>query len=433
MTWIQFNTTGSPWRSDFFRHAGTLAGGMGLAQAIPFLLSPVISRLYLPEDYAVLAAYTSITMLLSIVATGMYSHALMIDRSDEKAANTAMASFLVTLGTAVVSLVAVLLFRKPLAGLTGNLHVLGWLFFLPLTVLFAGGTQTLTVWNNRKQHYRRLAINRVVQASTLTAVTIALGFGGYRHSGLLIGLLSGQGAAFVMLLIQTWRGERKLLIRAVRKPEVSDSFRKHKDFPKYNMPQGFLDGFRDSGILIILSNFFGAAVLGSYSFAMSILNKPLQIIGQPVNQVFYQQAADLHKGGKSFAPLARKTVCLLVLLFLPLLVIFAGWGDTIFSFVFGENWTVAGRYASILIIWMLFRFVTSPLSSIPLILNRQRTFFYFGAVNNISLPLALFLCGITGHSAVTGLLALTVPGCLNMLAQMVWILRISKKQAAGIR
>jgi len=426
MFWQHFPNPWSWRKSPFFRNAGMLAGGMGLAQAIPFLLSPVISRLYLPEDYAVLAAYTAITVLLSIVATGMYSHALMIDRSDEKATNTAMAAFVVTLGTALVSLVAVVLFRKPLAALTGNVQVLGWLFFLPLTVLFAGGTQTLTVWNNRRQRYRRLAVNRVVQASTLTAVTIALGFWGYRHSGLLIGLLAGQGAAFVVLLLQTWHSERTLL-RAVTRPEVKDSFIQHKDFPKYNMPQGFLDGFRDSSILIILSNFFGAAVLGSYSFANSILNKPLQIIGHPVNQVFYQQAADLHKGGKSFAPLARKTVWLLILLFFPLLIIFVGWGDAVFGFVFGENWTVAGRYSSILIVWMLFRFVNSPLSSIPLILNRQRTFFYFGAVNNISLPLALFVCGITGHSVVAGLLALTVLGCLNMLAQMVWILRISRE------
>ncbi len=427
MIWMRFNTQGSMWRSDFFRHAGTLAGGVGLAQAIPFLLSPVISRLYYPADYALLAAYTSITLLLSIVATGMYSHALMIDRTDEKAVNTAMASFLVTGGTALLSLAAVLLFREPLAQLTGNVRVLEWLFFLPLTVLFAGGSQTLLVWNNRQKQYRRLAVNRVVQAATLTAVTITLGLLGYRHSGLLIGLLSGQGAAFVVLLAQTWRGEHKML-QAVSKTEVGDSFRIHKDFPKYNMPQGFLDGFRDSGILIILSNFFGAAVLGSYSFAMSILNKPLQIIGQPVNQVFYQQAADLHKGGQSFAPLAHKTALLLLLLFVPLLIIFLGWGDTVFTFVFGEHWTVAGRYASILIVWMLFRFVTSPLSSIPLILNRQRTFFYFGAANNISLPLALFLCGLTGNSAVAGLLTLTVLGSLHMMAQIIWILHISRQR-----
>ncbi len=412
-------------RSDFFRHTGTLAGGVGLAQMIPFLLSPVISRLYLPEDYAVLAAYTSITMLLSIVATGMYSHALMIDRSDEKAANTAAASFVFTGATVVVSLVAVLLFREPLARLTGNVRVLDWLLFLPFTVLFAGGSQTLLVWNNRKKRYRRLALNRVIHAATLTAVTITLGFLGYRHSGLLIGLLTGQGAAFVVLLVQTWHSERTLL-KAINKPEVRDSFRTHKDFPRYNMPQGFLDGFRDSGILIILSNYFGAAVLGSYSFAMSILNKPLQIVGQPVGQVFYQQASDLHKEGRSFAPLTRRTVWLLALLFLPLLIIFLGWGDAVFTFVFGENWTVAGRYASILIAWMLFRFVNSPLSSIPLILNRQRTFFYFGAVNNISLPLALLISGLTGHSAVAGLLVLTGLGCVNMLAQMVWLLRISR-------
>ncbi len=417
-----------PWswrKSEFVRSMSTLVGGMGMAQIIPLVLSPVIARLYFPEDYAVLAAYTSITVLLSIVATGMYSSALMIDKSEEKAVNTAMAAFIVTLGTALLSLFAVFFFRHALASLTGNRYVLFWLFFLPFTVLFSGGTQTLMVWNNRKKRYRRLAGNRIIQAVTVTSATLALGFMGYHRSGLLVSLLMAQALAFMVLLIQTWRSER-VILQSIRRPAIAQSFRTHIDFPKYNMPQGFLDGFRESSILIILSNFFGAAALGSFSFAMSILNKPLQLIGHPVNQVFYQQAASIDREGQSFAPLTLKTLLMLLALFVPLLILFVGWGEKVFAFAFGQNWIEAGRFAQILIVWMLFRFLNSPLSSIPLIYNKQRVFFYFGAVNNISLPLALFLCGRGGQSPETGLIALTILGSLNMLAQMVWILNLRK-------
>lgn len=417
-----------PWswrKTDFFRHTSTLVGGVGLAQMIPFLLSPVISRLYFPEDYAVLAAYTSLTVLLSVVATGMYSSALMTDKTDREAVNTAMAAFLVSLTVAAISLFVVLLFRVPLAGLTGNVRVLRWLFFLPLTVLFAGGSHTLMIWNNRRKRYRRLALNRVVQAVTLTGVTLALGFAGYRHSGLLVGLLSGQGAAFVVLLTQTWASERTML-QAISASAIKSAFRRHVDFPKYNMPQGFLDGIRESGILIIISNYFGAAVLGSFSFAMSILNKPLQLVGQPVTQVFYQQAAEKHQKAQSIRTLTRRTILMLFVLFLPVLILFVGWGEPVFSWVFGDNWSTAGGFAQILILWMLFRFVNAPLSTIPLILKRQRTFFWFGAVNNISLPLALLLCGLGGYPASTGMLVLTILGCLNMLAQIIWITSLNK-------
>lgn len=416
------------WRnSEFIRNSSVLISGSGAAQLIPFVISPVIARLYFPEDFAVLAAYTSITIILSIIATGMYSSALMIDDTDDAALNTATAAFIVSIGTAIISLVLVLLFRDGLASLTGNPSVLFWLFFLPLTVLFAGGTQTLVVWNNRKKQYRRLAFIRIIQALAAGTVTLVMGFLGYSKSGLLVGLLVSQAAGFLVLLVQSWRSETNLHER-VCKEAIAYSFKKHINFPKYNMPQGFLDGFRESSIIIIMSNFFGASALGAYSFAMTILNKPLQIIVQPVGQVFYQQAAVLSREKKSLMPISRSTLLMLFVLFLPLLIILILWGDVIFVFIFGSNWIESGKFAQILIVWMLFRFLNSPLSGIPMIYNKQKHFFYFGAVNNLSLPLALFLAGVTGQTVINGLTALVVLGSINMLVQMIWILNLNKKR-----
>lgn len=416
------------WRnSEFIRNSSVLISGSGAAQLIPFVISPVIARLYFPEDFAVLAAYTSITIILSIIATGMYSSALMIDDTDDAALNTATAAFIVSIGTAIISLVLVLLFRDGLASLTGNPSVLFWLFFLPLTVLFAGGTQTLVVWNNRKKQYRRLAFIRVIQALAAGTVTLVMGFLGYSKSGLLVGLLVSQAAGFLVLLVQSWRSETNLHERVCKKA-IAYSFKKHINFPKYNMPQGFLDGFRESSIIIIMSNFFGASALGAYSFAMTILNKPLQIIVQPVGQVFYQQAAVLSREKKSLMPISRSTLLMLFVLFLPLLIILILWGDVIFVFIFGSNWIESGKFAQILIVWMLFRFLNSPLSGIPMIYNKQKHFFYFGAVNNLSLPLALFLAGVTGQTVINGLTALVVLGSINMLVQMIWILNLNKKR-----
>lgn len=416
------------WRSsEFFRHSSVLISGAGFAQLIPFLLSPVIARLYFPDDFAVLAAYTSVTIVLSIIATGMYSSALMIDDTDEKALNTAMAAFIVSIGTALLSLILVLLFRKWLAALTGNPNVLFYLLFIPLTVLFAGGSQTLIIWNNRKKQYKRLATNRVIQVVTASIITLLLGFAGYHRSGLIVGLLFSQAAAFLVLLFQSWQSERAMFIY-INPKAIKQSFKTHINFPKYNMPQGFLDGFRESSILMLISNYFGAATLGAYSFALSILNKPLQVIVQPVAQVFYQQAATLDRENKSLKQITGSIILVLFTLFLPLLIIITLWGNTIFGFVFGKEWIEAGRFAQIMIVWMLFRFVNSPLSGIPMIYNKQKTFFYFGAVNNLSLPLALFIAGFTNQAFISGLTALVICGSLNMLAQIIWILYLNKKR-----
>lgn len=138
-------------KSEFVKNVSTLMTGSVISQIIPFAVAPIISRLYYPEDYAVVAAYNSITVLLTIVATGMYSSALMVDKTDEIAFNTGAAAFIVTIFTTLISLVVFLIFTNTIAGLTGNESIKFWLYFIPLSVFFTGGYQTLNMWNNRKK------------------------------------------------------------------------------------------------------------------------------------------------------------------------------------------------------------------------------------------------------------------------------------------
>lgn len=46
-------------RSSFARNVAVLAGGTAVGQAIVVLASPILTRLYTPEDFGVLAVYTS--------------------------------------------------------------------------------------------------------------------------------------------------------------------------------------------------------------------------------------------------------------------------------------------------------------------------------------------------------------------------------------
>jgi O-antigen/teichoic acid export membrane protein len=267
--------------------------GTVISQIIPFLIAPIISRLYFPEDYAVVAAYNSITVLLTIVANGMYSSALMIDKTDKEAFNTAAAAFIVTSAITAISGLIFFTFNKTIARLTGYENITFWLYIIPLTVFFTGSYQTLNMWNNRLKRYKRLATNKIFQAIVTSGATLGLGILSYHSSGLMISLLVGQMFAFGVLLYQTFKNDRSLL-KEIKIKGILSSFQRHKDFPKYNMPLGFLDGFRESSIVFIISNYFGSVVIGSYSFAISMLNKPLQILGEAYRQVFFQKASTIY-------------------------------------------------------------------------------------------------------------------------------------------
>ena len=55
-------------RASFARSVGVLAGGTAVAQGIGVLALPLITRLYTPEDFSVLAAYASILGIVAGVA-----------------------------------------------------------------------------------------------------------------------------------------------------------------------------------------------------------------------------------------------------------------------------------------------------------------------------------------------------------------------------
>lgn len=409
--------------SEFFINISTLVTGSFISQIIPFMVAPVISRLYYPEDYAIVAAYNSITVFFTIIATGMYSSALMIDKSNEEAFITALVAIIITISITLISLLVFLLFNETIARITGIENITFWLYLIPLTVFFTGGYQTLNMWNNRLKRYRRLATNRIIQTLITSGSTLLFGFLSYHSTGLMISLLLGQMFSFLILFIQTFYDD-KYLIKEFSLEKIKSSFIKHKDFPKFNMPQGFLDGLRESSIVFIISNYFGPVILGSYSFAMNLLNKPLNLIGDAYRQVYYQKISSLFNAKKEFWSFTRKNLLLLSILVLPFTFVILFWGEEVFKIIFGDKWSQAGFISQILCLWLFFRFLLSPLSSIPLILMQQKKFFYFGLLNNLSLPLSLFIGALIINDIFMVFILFTFIGIINSLIQLFWFYKI---------
>lgn len=413
-------------KSEFAVNVSTLMSGSVISQIIPFLVSPIVARLYSPKDYAIVAAYNSITVLLTIVATGMYSSALMIDKTDEEAINTGVAAFIITALITLLSLFIFVLFTDGIAKLTGNENITFWLYLIPLTVFFTGGYQTLNMWNNRKKKYMRLAGNRIFQTIITSGATLLFGFLSYHSTGLMVSLLLGQILAFSLLFLQTLKDDRSYL-SIVSYYSVKSSFKKHKDFLKYNMPTGFLDGFRESSIVLIISNYFGSVVLGSYSFAMGMINKPFQFIGDSFRQVFYQKISLYSQKGSKILEITKKTIMVLILTMVIPLFIGTVFGKDIFIIVFSEKWAQAGSFVQILLVWVIFRFILSSISSIPLAINELKKNFLFSLLYNFFPPFVLFIASNFIKSFSTILIFFALANLIVIFITFIWFITILKK------
>lgn len=412
--------------TEFTKSVLTLMSGTFISQLIPMLFSPVVSRIYEPSDYALVAGYSSITVMLTIIATGMYDSALMIDKEDKDAINTGAFAILITIVISLISILIFLFLNNSIIKWVGNENLEFWLFLAPLTIFFHGLYQTLNVWNNRKGRYKLLASNKIIMTIITTSATIYFGYLGFKGKGLIMSLLIGQGVSFVLLLTQTVRND-KLLFSFFSWELMIKSAKEHKDFPLYNMPQGFIDGFRESGLIWIISFFFGATSLGSFSFTKNILLRPLQIIGNSVSQVFFQKASEIYNKTNDIYEISKKTFLFLLFLGLPFALFIFVWGENVFSFVFGQKWEEAGRFSKILIFWLLLSFVTSPLGFIPLILKKQKQFFFFTLLTAFVPTFLFYIFGSLGKSIEASMIIYSLSNIFFIIIVIKWIDYIIKR------
>ena len=91
-------------KSEFNRNILTLMTGSTIANAIPVAISPILTRIYSPEDFGLLALFLAVTTIFGTIVNGRYELAIMLPKKDEDAIN------IVALGFVIMSLITLILF-----------------------------------------------------------------------------------------------------------------------------------------------------------------------------------------------------------------------------------------------------------------------------------------------------------------------------------
>jgi len=393
-------------KSEFSRNVLTLMTGTTIAQAIPIAISPILTRIYTPEDFGVFALYMSVASLLSVMATGRYELAIMLPKKDEDAINIVALSILIAFFVSFISFLIVFIFNAQITNLLGNPEISSWLYFIPITVLLTGIYQSFNYWSNRKKQYKRLATSRVVQSGTTSASNLAMGFGGFGSSGLILGGVLGQVVATWILGTRIFKSDLELFKKSVNSLKIFALIKKYIKMPMLNLPNAVIDGFRLSGITILIAKYFTVASLGQFSLAWKMLQMPMSLIGSSISQVFFQKIASSKKSELYY--LVKQFIVKASLSILPVFIVIYFFSVDIFSFVFGEKWKIAGEIASVLSPWIFINFISSPIANVFIILNKQEIVLYASIVYMIVPIFILLLFNDFGFMEVVNLISLSM-------------------------
>jgi len=337
----------------------TLLAGGALAQALPLLLGPWLTRLYTPAEFGQYAFVWTVASNLGVVACARFEFALPLERDESAAA--------VLLGLCARVLAGVLLASAVVAAVVAQDLPLAW--SLPLAVLASSLTQLLMQWATRAEVFQRLALARIVQYGGGAVLQVVLGTMALGAFGLMWGAVIAALLAALLMMRPSpqggWAGLWKQPREALR-----DMARKHRDFPFYNTPHAFVGALQDSLALWLIAAAIGDAQAGFWALALRYLKAPASLVGGALSQVLYPrlaQATDLQAGRR----VVLQAMAVLGGLAVALMVVLMAIGPWLFRTVFGAEWTEAGELARALAPYIAVHFVAAPLSVAPMAWKAQ--------------------------------------------------------------
>lgn len=366
-------------KSQFARNVITLMTGTTLAQALPIAITPILTRIYTPDEFGVFAVYIAICSILAVLVTGRYELAIIVPEHDEDAINIMALSIGLSFIISFFLLIIVLLAGSEIANLLRIESIANWLYFIPLTTLVMGCYQSLNYWANRKSLYKRMATSRVLQTGSTSAVQLSTGFLKIGTLGLILGQFLGQLIS-VIFFVKSIFSQEKEQISKINKKKIYEVASRYNNFPKYLIvAHGFNTGSAQTPVLL-LSSLFATSVSGLYMLTNRVLSAPITLVASAIGEVFRVQASKEYVQTGQCKAIYLQTIKKLTLLsFIPFAILFV-FSEEIFSLVFGKEWAEAGKISKILMPVFFLRFISSPLSSMFMIAEAQKIDLYWQIV-----------------------------------------------------
>ena len=351
--------------SSYVRNFLLLSSGTFLAQLVPVIFYPIVSRLFTPADFGILAAINSIATIVATIATGKYETGILIAKSDGAASNIWGLVMSLSILLLSVQLCIFYIFVDFFARLLNNPGIVHY-FYIPFISAFAIIIyQSYNEWCVRNKYFKNLSFNKIVNSSSVSAIETIMGLtkvlGG---GGLIVGDLVGRLISAFSCLYHGLKKDGNL-IRYVSLKRMLLYAKRYIDCPKYVMPGQLLNTLGVAMPVFVIGAFFSQQEVGFFSMANMVILLPASVISLAMRDVFRQKAND---------DFIKKA-------------------PVLFKFVLGEPWMEAGIYARILIPVVAISFISDVLGATFIVAEKMKYVLYWQIFYFVMTLIPLFIGG----------------------------------------
>lgn len=327
--------------------------GNCVAQLLQFGSILILSRIYLPSDFGLLAQVQSIAMIASIVITLQMHLTIPLSKNEGNAQETTQMIQMLSVSIFLLALVPVAWYGE------SALYALLLSFFLGLS-------NTYTSYLVYSGSFGRMSLFYVARALLIIAMQIGMASAGLKN-GLVIATLAGEALSALYLGLLTTRGANKIKGSFSRLKSLVLS---NKPFSLYGTIQEMVSVSAFYAPLLFFTTKYGESIGGQYAMANRLVWAPVVLISSSFAQVLY------HKLGKE-KPTTTSEIRSLIpsknITALAVITVLTTFAMTdIFRSILGQEWGLASELLPLQLLWGLFFLASTPFRVAARVLLLQR-------------------------------------------------------------
>lgn len=243
-----------------------MSKGNVLMYLIPMVVTPILSRLYTPEQFGEWGIFSSTITIIEVVLLGGFEYALIKCKENEVYAVQKLCAFsaMCVLSMCIVAFAV---------GDFLNISVVQYFPFPIGAVIFLVFNSVLLILQNlanRYEQYWTISKGNLTVGASQAVLRISFAFCAILVNGLILGTICAQiiGCIFLyfslrkVLKAKQSRGDSRINVVAVAK--------KYKNFPLYDAPASLLSFATFNLPIIILASFYSKCDVGCYSMVLQL-------------------------------------------------------------------------------------------------------------------------------------------------------------------
>jgi O-antigen/teichoic acid export membrane protein len=327
-----------------------LAGGTAGGQVIAVAAAPILTRLYGPESFGILATFVSILALLNVVSSLRYELAIPIPKEDDEAISLVWLCFVLVLFSTTLTFLGIHLWGSQFAAWLHQPKLKPFLWLLPVTVMLTGVYQPLSYLAIRRKQFGLLAKTKFTQSIygvTANFVVAPLG-----AVGLIIGQIVSQSAGISQLMA-------KIYLPHDFFKQISKNLIGYRDIGGPSVLAGLINVIGAQVPILLLANNYSVFNLGILSVAERLSMLPASLVALSTGQVFLQRLASIESPREAFRMFRSTSASLVKIAFISCVIVILV--SPLMPVVLGKDWQKASQ-----ILLCLIPLLFSQIAFVPL-------------------------------------------------------------------